>query len=145
MKMIKNYLQTNVSTNSVDASLLLVRLVFGVAFMIHGFPKILAPFSWMGPDSGIPGVFLFLAALSEFGGGLALIIGLLTRLASLGMAFTMIVAVYTHMMVFKQPFIDITGKGSYEIALIYLMMALFFMVYGPGKFSLDSKVFGIKK
>jgi len=47
---------------------------------------------WMGPEAPIPAFLQALAALAEFGGGMALIVGLLTRLASLGIATNMIVA-----------------------------------------------------
>ncbi len=76
-----------------SAGLLLLRLLCGAAFMAHGFGKIKSPFGWAGPDSSIPGVFQALAALSEFGGGLAWVLGLLTPLASFGLACTMAVAV----------------------------------------------------
>ena len=51
--------------------LLLLRLVAGLAFILHGWPKIQKPFSWMGPDSAMPGLLQALAAFSEVGGGLA--------------------------------------------------------------------------
>ena len=44
----------------------------------------------------MPGVLQMLAALAEFGGGLLLILGLLTRLASLGIAGVMVVALATY-------------------------------------------------
>src|SRR5438874_2313002 len=77
--------------------LLVLRLVMGAAFVLHGWPKVQNPFAWMGPKASVPGFLQGLAALSEFGGGLALIAGLLTPLASLGIACTMMVAVgYFH-------------------------------------------------
>lgn len=54
-----------------SAVLLLLRLVAGTAFVIHGSQKIQNPFGWMGPQSSIPGFFQLLAAISEFGGGIA--------------------------------------------------------------------------
>lgn len=121
--------------------LLLVRVVMGVAFLFHGWGKIQSPFSWMGPDATVPGVLQFLAAFSEFGGGLALIAGLLVPLACLGMAFTMIGAVYTHAVVMGDPFV---GPSSYELALVYFALCVLFITQGPGYFSLDRIVFGRK-
>src|SRR3989442_1533971 len=72
--------------------LLLLRLVVGAAFLCHGWPKIQSPFAWMGPDAPVPGVLQLAAAVAEFGGGMALIAGLLTRLACLGIGATMVVA-----------------------------------------------------
>ena len=75
-----------------SVGLLVLRLVMGAAFMFHGWPKIQNPLGWMGPDAPVPAILQALAALAEFGGGMALIVGLLTRLACLGIATNMIVA-----------------------------------------------------
>jgi uncharacterized membrane protein YphA (DoxX/SURF4 family) len=82
-----------------DLALLFLRVVAGLAFTLHGWGKIQNPFGWMGPDGFAPGIFQALAALSEFGGGLAWILGLLTPLASLGIASTMAVAFSFHAIV----------------------------------------------
>jgi len=130
-----------------SAALLLVRLIAGAAFVIHGWGKIQTPFSWMPPEAPVhlPGFFQFLAALSEFGGGMAWILGLLTPIASFGIGFTMTVAVHMHLMVRHDPFVNLTGGLSYEPALVYWGIAILMMVLGPGKFSLDAKVFGERK
>lgn len=139
---MKKFFQIPALSSNVSIGLLLVRLVMGVAFILHGWGKIQAPFSWM-PDSNIPGIFLFLAALSEFGGGIALILGCLTSLASLGLAFTMAVAVYFHAVVFGDPFVS-KGGGSYELGMLYFALSIMFVLAGPGKFSLDKTIFGEK-
>ena len=76
--------------------LLVFRLVMGAAFILHGWPKIQNAFHWMDhmPDVPIPPPYLqALAALAEFGGGIGLILGLLTPLAALGIACNMVVAI----------------------------------------------------
>lgn len=128
----------------VSTVFLIVRLVCGIAFMMHGFGKIQTPMSWMPPESPVPGIFQALAAISEFGGGLALILGLLTRLASFGITCTMIVAVMTHMVMLGDPFVSPTGGRSFELAAVYLSIALMFLVAGPGRISLDRKIFGLR-
>ncbi|MAV91482.1 MAG: DoxX family protein [Bdellovibrionaceae bacterium] len=112
----------------------------GLAFIFHGWGKIQNPMGWMGPEATVPGFFQLLAAVSEFGGGIALILGLLTALASLGLAFTMAFAVYLHAMVIGDPFVS-TGGGSYELASLYLALSLMFIFMGPGGFSVDRKIF----
>lgn len=112
--------------------------------MFHGYGKIQNPFGWMGPNASIPGFFQALAAISEFGGGLAWMLGLLTPLASFGLACTMTVAVWTHAVVLGDPFAS-TGKGgAYEPAAVYLCVALLLLLAGPGRFSLDRAIFGEK-
>jgi putative oxidoreductase len=98
----------------------------------------------MGPDATMPGVFQALAALSEFGGGLAWMLGLLTPLASFGLACTMAVAVRLHALVLHDPFVPKGPGGSYELASVYFCVALLFILAGPGRFSLDRMIFGKK-
>src|SRR5690242_9622712 len=74
--------------------LLLLRLAMGAAFILHGWPKIQNPTGWMGPTADMPGALQALAAVAEFGGGAALVLGLLTPLAALGILCTMATAIY---------------------------------------------------
>jgi putative oxidoreductase len=96
------------------------------------------PFQWMGPEAHVPGIFQALAALSEFGGGLAWILGLLTPLASLGLLFTMAYAVYFHLS-HGDPFVSMSPGGmAYQPALLFASIALLLILGGPGQFSLDA-------
>jgi putative oxidoreductase len=110
--------------------------------MLHGWGKIQDPFGWMGPDAFAPGVLQALAALAEFGGGLAWILGLLTPLASLGIACTMGVAFSLHAIVRGDPFVSMTGGPSSELAAVYFTIALLLIALGPGRVSLDRMLFG---
>src|SRR5689334_6803590 len=90
-----------------DVALLTVRLMLAAVFMIHGGQKL---FSWMG-GTGIPGTaeamgrsgvapahrypLAWMASLSEFGGGLFVLIGLLTPLAASLIISVMLVAIMT--------------------------------------------------
>src|SRR2546428_11296532 len=85
-----------------DIATTILRLVLGVIFFAHGAQKMLGWFGGygftgtMGFFTGvlhIPAVFAFLAIAAEFFGGLGLIFGLLTRVASFGIFCNMIVAV----------------------------------------------------
>lgn len=122
--------------------LLVVRVVFGLGIALHGWGKIQHPFTWMGPDAPVPGFLQALAALSEFGGGIALILGLLTPLALLGLAITMIVAITMVHLKAGHPFVARGGGPSYELAALYLAVSLLALITGPGKLSLDAKLFG---
>ena len=123
-------------------TLLLLRVVVGLAFMLHGWGKIQNPFGWMGPDGFAPGFLQALAALAEFGGGLALILGLLTPLASLGIGATMAVAFATHALLRGDPFVSTSGGPASELAAIYFCIALLLLALGPGRLSLDRAFFG---
>jgi|SRR5215813_6621093 len=117
--------------------LLAVRVVAGTAFMWHGSGKIQQPFSWMPSEAPVPGILQALAAVSEFGGGLAWIVGLLTPLASLGILVTMSVACLFHISR-GDPFVNGSGGGAYELALVYWTVALLLLTVGPGRLSLDA-------
>ncbi|MBI4563985.1 MAG: DoxX family protein [Planctomycetes bacterium] len=124
-----------------SAGLLMVRVVMGTAFVLHGWGKIQNPFGWMGEGASIPGSLQALAALSEFGGGIALIAGLLVPLASFGLSCTMAVAAFTHISR-GDPFV---GSGAtFEPALVYFSLALLLMLAGPGRASLDAFIFKSK-
>jgi putative oxidoreductase len=124
----------------VGLGLLALRLVAGLAFMFHGWSKIQNPMGWMGPDAAVPGIFQALAAVSEFCGGCAWMIGALMPLASFGILCTMAVATHMHAVIRGDPFVGM--NGSYEPALLYLVIAILFILAGPGKFSVDALLCG---
>ena len=122
--------------------LLAVRLVVGVAFVLHGWGKIQSPggpTGWMGPEATIPGPLLAIAAFSEFLGGAALVAGLLTPLASLALVGTMIGAVHHHVHS-EHSFVNPSGP-SYELAAAYLAANFLLLMAGPGLISLDALLF----
>lgn len=125
--------------------LLIVRIIFGIGLMLHGLPKIQNPFGWMGPNAPVPGFLQALAALSEFGGGIALALGLLTPLAMLGIISTMLVAIFTVHLPAGDPFVARGGGRSWELAAAYLGVALLVLLAGPGRWSLDAQFFGRRR
>lgn len=125
-----------------SAGLLVLRLVVGAAFILHGWGKIKAPTHWMPAEAPVPGVMQAAAAVSEFGGGIALVLGLLTPLACLGLAATMGFAITMVHMKMGHPFVDPNGGPSYELAAAYLAAVILLILTGPGRFSLDAVLFG---
>jgi putative oxidoreductase len=119
--------------------LLIFRIVTGLALMQHGWMKVQHPFSWMGP-TGAPPIMQGLATLGEFGGGLAILLGLLTPIGCLGVICTMIGALVLVHLPMHQPWV---GKGmTMEAPLGYLAAAVMLFLTGPGRYSLDGKLFG---
>ncbi len=139
---VKRFYTVSGHSTFAEMALLLTRVVAGLAFTMHGWGKIQNPFGWMGPEALVPGVFQALAAISEFGGGLAWILGLLTPLASLGIAFTMAVAFSFHAFMRGDPFVSMTGGPSSELAAVYFCITLLLIAMGPGRVSLDRKLIG---
>src|SRR5687768_15090055 len=121
-------------------ALLLLRLVVGTAFILHGWPKIQKPTSWMG--DAVPGIFQLAAALAEFGGGIALIVGFLTPLVTLALAINMAVALMMVHFPKNQPFVGGGDGGSFELPLVLLALMVALFAIGPGRYSLDALLFG---
>jgi putative oxidoreductase len=128
--------------------LLLVRVVLGVVMFAHGAQKLLGWFG--GPGLGatlqvfrdqlrIPAALACLAIAVEFLGGLGLIVGLLTRVAALGVAVTIAVAllaVHLKNGFFMNWFGEKPGHGI-EYHLLVIALAAVLMVKGAGAFSFD--------
>jgi putative oxidoreductase len=128
--------------------LLVLRIVTGAAFVMHGWGKIQAPggpFHWMDqfPDAP-PGPIQALAVLAEFGGGIALIVGFLTPLAAILIAGTMTVALAKVHLPNGDPFVSVKPP-SFEPAAGYLAQMIMFLLVGPGTLSVDAFLFGKKK
>ncbi len=124
----------------------IVRITTGLLLMPHGAQKL---FGWfgghgleatgqffagsMGMEPGI--VFAFLAGFVEFFGGLALVLGLLTRPAALGVAVLLGVAMTVHI-----PNGFFWSAGGYEYPLMWALLAVAIFLRGGGEASLDRKL-----
>lgn len=122
---------------------LLLRLFTGVSFFLHGSQKVFGWFGGKGLEatidafgkSGIPPFLVYMASLTELLGGIFLILGLLTRVATLGLAITMLFAIFRiHL---SNGFFNPTGF-EYPLALFTISVCL--MLYGAGYYSLDELV-----
>src|SRR5687767_14174589 len=89
-----------------------------------------------------PEVLQAAAALAEFGGGIALIVGFLTPLAAFGLAATMVGALVLSHLPKGHPFVAAGGGPSYELALVYLGVMVALLAIGPGRYSVDARLWG---
>jgi putative oxidoreductase len=143
-------LQFLTKTND-SAAPLLARLTLGLIMFPHGAQKALGWFGGygfngtMGFFTGtmhIPAVFAFLAIAAEFLGSLALLAGLFSRVAALGIASVMTVAILTTHAAngfFMNWFGNQKGEG-FEYHLLALGLALIVIICGGGKASLDALI-----
>lgn len=102
----------------------------------HGFSATLDAFTG---KMGIPLVFALLAIAAEFLGSLGLIVGLLTRVAALGITCVMLVAtlmVHLQNGFFMNWFGNKQGEG-FEYHLLAMAIGLALMIQGGGRWSLD--------
>lgn len=126
--------------------LLLLRLVVGWAFVLHGWMKIQSDGGWCGwmDHEPLSAGWQGLAVAAEFGGGLGLMVGLLTPVACFGIICTMIVAIFKVLLPIGAKFVQMPGP-TYEICAVYLVAALAIALCGPGWLSLDALIFGRRK
>lgn len=131
-----------------DLALLVLRLVLGGVFIAHGAQKL---FGWFGGPGlgGTAGFFdqlgikpgstmALLAGLAEFGGGLLVLVGLLTPVAALAIIVVMITAIIkAHL---ANGFFNTSGGYEFNLTLIAVAVAL--LIAGAGAYSLDA-VLGI--
>jgi len=135
-----------VSTSN-DVALTTLRLVLGVVYFAHGAQKMLGWFGGYGfhgtmgffTHMGMPALVAFLVICTEFFGGLGLIVGLLTRIAALGIGVEMIGAIFmVHMP--NGFFMNWAGnqKGEgFEYHLLAIAMSAALLLRGAGAFSVD--------
>ena len=129
-------------SSNAGLSALILRLPLGIILIAHGAQKLFGWFGgyglegtgkWMASIGFEPGYLMALMSGSaEFFGGIALIIGLLTRPAALVVAFTMLMAMTVH--IGNGLFVS---KNGYEFALILAAAALALVFQGAGKYSID--------
>lgn len=138
------------SASTLDSiALLLIRVPLGLIFAAHGSQKLLGLFGGHGLTAtlknfeahlGIPPVLTLLAIIAEFGGGLGILCGFLTRFSAAGIAVTMAVAMYKVTWV-NGFFLNSTcaaGKGhGIEFNLALLGMALALVATGGGQWAVD--------
>ncbi len=129
------------SPRTQATGLAIIRVVTGITFMMHGYQKLFTygiagvqnAFTQMGAP--LPMITGPMIAIIELVGGIALIIGLLTRLAALGLVFDMLGAIaLVHIANgFFAP------KGV-EFVMLLGTAALGLFVAGPGAFSVDENI-----
>ena len=114
-----------------DKLYLVFRVLVGLMFMQHGAQKL---FGYLGgPQAELMSLF-GLAGIFEFFGGLALALGLFTRVVAI---ITSLEMLYAFFMVHAKggEFIPILNKG--ELALMYFAAFLVLIAFGGGKWSFD--------
>lgn len=113
-----------------DWSLLLLRVVVAAIFLSHGYAK------WSAFDGTL--TVMNILAIAEPLGGIAVLAGLLTRWAGLGLAIIMLGAM--QMKIGNVGIAGFAGNGGWEFDAIIFAGCVMIMTMGAGKYSLDAKM-----
>ena len=139
---------SKITTTTNDFAITVARLVLGLVFFLHGAQLALG---WFGgytfpgtmhmfeQGMGIPAPLAALAILAQFLGGIGLLLGLLSRIAVLGIAVDMLVAVFmfhVHIGFFMNWSGQLHGEG-YEYHLLALALCFVIFIKGSGAASID--------
>ena len=125
-------------TKMQNAALLVLRLVVAAIFLYAGSAK--WPF-WSAPPEGMSGVMLNLVKLLSIVeplGGVALIVGFLTRWAAAGLAIIMAGAVYFVRATMKASFFTSPQGTGLDYNLLLLAGCIVLIAFGAGGWSLDA-------
>ncbi len=117
-----------------------LRLVLGVEFLLHGFPKLKnlkGTAEWLASQGFKPGIFwAAVLGLTEFFGGIALLAGFATRVAAGLLIISMVVATLLKMTKWKVPFSKGNDAGwEWDFIILGGLVALFLL--GAGSYSID--------
>jgi putative oxidoreductase len=130
-----------------NCALVAARAVLALLFIYHGSRRL---FGWFdGPGLHASGeyfantahlhpgeLFALLGGIIEFGGGIAIAVGFVARLAGAGIFVDMMMAIVT--VTWSNGINATTGKSGYELNLALGTLALMIAFYGAGRFSIDA-------
>lgn len=126
-------------------SMLILRVVLGITFLIHGIAKFQMGLSnvagWF-ESIGVLGFLGYVVAFIELFGGIALILGIGTRVVSALIALVLIGAIFTSKL--SLGFMGSEAAG-YELDIALLSIAVVLLISGSKLFALDNKFFGTAK
>jgi putative oxidoreductase len=127
---------TKINNGAFNTGMLLLRLIFGVLMMHHGYQKMM---NFSGMKDNFMNflhlgstISLSLVIFAEFFCAALVILGLFTRFTAFVIVFEMAVAL------FMAHNLDVFGKG--ELAFLYLTAFLTLVICGPGKVSVDGMI-----
>jgi len=114
---------------------LILRVVLGILFIAHGYPKLFKNFSefagWLESLGFRPAKFwAFVAGAVEFFGGILLVLGLWVPVVGILLALEMLVAMWK----VKWGKVGLTDAGGWELDLIYLAVAFALVLMGGGMY-----------
>lgn len=125
----------------ISAALLLLRIASALAFTYHGSAILFGAFGGPGPQQFAAGhhwpvILAYLVGLAQLAGGLAVLTGILFRLGAVCITAVMLGAIF---LVHLPHGFDVSN-GGVEYAVTQLLLAIAFLLTGPGGYSLASRL-----
>jgi putative oxidoreductase len=124
--------------NKYEVGTLILRVILGISFFVHGYVKFAGGIEnivgWFA-SIGLPGALAYVVAVIELVGGLALIIGLGSRVVSALLALVMAGAIFTSKLA-----VGFLGNGTgagWELDLAFLAMAVVIALNGSKLLAVD--------
>jgi putative oxidoreductase len=139
----------------ISIAILFPRIFVGALFIVHGIPKLFGPARKPMRDRmkqlGIPGTLFDLVGLLEVLGGIALLLGILTKIAASLLAIEMIgTTIFNITKLYKAPlprgYVEPMFKATkgymfgWELDTVLLASCIAIALIGPGVFSIDSLI-----
>jgi putative oxidoreductase len=131
----------NPSGKEISYALLVMRIAVGLFFVSFGFGKLfgtpgleMVTGMFTGLGFPIPGVLALLVGIAEFFGGLAILLGVMTRFSAFWLALISLVAWAT----VKSFSFGFGTEGNLDLLALGLTVAL--LITGPGSISLSKKM-----
>jgi putative oxidoreductase len=124
-----------------DAGKLLLRVMLGLLFLLHGIAKItkgVSGIEGMLTSHGLPAFLAYGVYIGEVLAPVLLIVGFYSRIAALIIAVNMVVAIA---LAHAKDIFAIGPQGGWAIELqgMFLFTAIAIMLIGPGRFSINRR------
>lgn len=138
--MLSEQIKGYINYKNNDVALLLLRIVLGVVFFVHGAQKVFGWFGGSGIDKwigfmesmNISKPIAYLAAYGEMIFGITLILGIYTKVSALAAFVFMLFAIY--LVHWEKGFF--VNKGGYEYALVLAIASLSLYFSDGGKYKI---------
>lgn len=124
---------------------LIGRILIGALFVLSGFSKFADPAGTVGYMDSVgvpsPGILVYVAALAELAGGLALIFGFLTRIAAFGLiVLVVLISLFFHNFWAMPPEEAAMQQVQFLKNMAIIGGLAMVVAMGPGRYSIDARI-----
>jgi len=130
---MSNFLKSN------DTGILIIRLTVGLLLLPHGISKLINGIDWLSgslTNVGLPAIIRYGVFIGEIVAPLLLVIGYRARIASLIVAFNMLMTIF---LAKRDQLFVIRGGWAIELNALFLLGALALFFTGGGKYCISTK------